>query len=179
MKAVTAYLGLGGNLGDPEEAIRKALALLEADGSVKIIGVSSFYRTEPVGMARIEGQAIPWFVNAVAKICTPLSPEKLLERCLSIEQQLGRDRSHNPAYTGALSRTLDVDILFYGDSIVHMPGLTIPHPRVQERVFTLVPLRELAPDLMHPELGMTIDALARNLDNQTGLELLEPLSTVH
>ena len=179
MEPVTAYLGLGGNLGHPEETIRKALTLLEESGAVEVRAISSFYRTEPIGMANVEGETIPWFVNAVAEIDTMLSPQALLELCLSIEHELGRDRCHHPAYTGALSRTVDVDILFYGDSVIRLPELIVPHPRVHERGFTLVPLKELAADLVHPELGMTIERLAQTVENQTDIKVLESLLAVH
>jgi len=171
---VTAFLGLGGNLGQPEAAIHQAVALLNAHPAVEVNVLSPFYRTEPIGMAFTEGEVIPWFVNAVAQIATELSAPQLLALCLSIEQQLGRNRTHSGTSAGspggALSRTLDVDILFYGDEVIRQPGLTVPHPRLHERAFTLFPLRDIAPTFRHPELRQTIEALAHNLPDASGVQ---------
>jgi 2-amino-4-hydroxy-6-hydroxymethyldihydropteridine diphosphokinase len=173
--AVIVYLGLGGNLGRPEESIHQAVDLLNAHPLVKVTALSSFYRTEPVGMAAQEGERIPWFVNAAAEILTSLSAPELLAFCLSVEQQLGRVRAQDKEKAGALSRTLDVDLLFYGNEIIHQSGLTVPHPRVHERAFTLLPLREIAPRFCHPALGLTIEALAQRLPDITGVQRLQPL----
>lgn len=160
---VTAFLGLGGNLGQPDEAIRQALELLNVHPAVEVLAVSSFYQTEPVGMAFSEGIIIPWFVNAAAQVRTSLSPEELLALCLQVEHQLGRDRSPVNRQAGAASRTLDVDLLFYGDLIIRQPGLSVPHPRLHERAFALYPLRDIAPQFKHPELGQTMEALVQAL----------------
>lgn len=124
-------------------------------------------------MAIAEGQVIPWFVNAVAQVETSLSPETLLDLCLSIEHQLGRERPGSLAQVGASSRTLDLDILFYGEQVIHRPGLTIPHPRLHERAFTLFPLRDIAPHYCHPALLQTIEALCLKLPTSQGIQLLE------
>jgi 2-amino-4-hydroxy-6-hydroxymethyldihydropteridine diphosphokinase len=170
---VIAYLGLGGNLGRPEETIRQAVALLSVHPLVEITAISSFYRTEPIGMAMQVGERVPWFVNAAVEIATSLPAPELLVFCLSVEQQLGRVRAHDKEQTGALSRTLDVDLLFYGDQVIHQPGLTVPHPRVHERAFTLLPLQEIAPRFCHPVLGLTIETLAQRLPDINGVQRLE------
>jgi 2-amino-4-hydroxy-6-hydroxymethyldihydropteridine diphosphokinase len=126
-----------------------------------------------VGMAAQEGEPIPWFVNAAAEVSTGLSASELLAFCLFVEQQLGRVRAQNALQCGAMSRTLDVDILFYGEQIIHQPGLTVPHPRVHERAFTLLPLREIAPRYRHPALDITIEALAQRLPGMGGVQLME------
>jgi 2-amino-4-hydroxy-6-hydroxymethyldihydropteridine diphosphokinase len=167
---VIAFLGLGGNLGQPEQAIRQALQLLNAHPAVEVHAVSSFYQTEPVGMAVSEGETIPWFVNAAAQVNTDLSAQDLLALCLSVEHQLGRDRSPvAERQAGASSRTLDVDLLFYGDEIIRQVGLIIPHPRLHERAFTLFPLRDIAPHWLHPELNQTITALVEALPATSAL----------
>ncbi len=179
----TAFLGLGGNLGQPEAAIRQALILLNDHPQIEVVAVSSFYETEPVGMAPSEGVCIPWFVNAAARIETSLPSQALMAFCLDVEHQLGRDRSptggpvapalsgqcedasasNPPQPGGALSRTLDVDVLFYGQQILCQPGLTVPHPRLHERAFALYPLRELASAWVHPVLGQTMAQLTEAL----------------
>jgi 2-amino-4-hydroxy-6-hydroxymethyldihydropteridine diphosphokinase len=176
---VTAFLGLGGNLGQPDEAIRQALVLLKDHPAVEVQSVSSFYQTEPVGMSFNEGVAIPWFVNAAAQVRTSLSPQELLALCLSVEHQLGRNRLPMNRGAGAASRTLDVDLLFYGDQIIRQPGLSVPHPRMHERAFTLYPMRDIAPQWRHPELGRTIESLVQALPESSGLRPLEPVANAH
>ena len=191
----TAFLGLGGNLGQPEVAIRLALELLNTHPLIEVVAVSSFYQTEPVGMALSEGVTIPWFVNAAARIETGLSPQALMTFCLLVEHQLGRDRVQgkerigNPPpeslklkdnsesltlAAGALSRTVDVDLLFYGQQIIREPGLTVPHPRLHERAFALYPLRELAPEWMHPVLGQSMEGLTAALCAEQPSDCVEP-----
>ena len=172
--SVRAFLGLGGNLGQPEHTIRQALAELSKHPNLVISSVSSFYRTEPVGMAAVEGESIPWFVNAVAQVETTLSARELLGLCLAVEQHFGRDRSFQPNRHGALSRTLDVDLLLYGKQLISEPDLVVPHPRLHERLFTLMPLNELAPDLVHPLLQQPVGVLLQALPHQAGISLLQP-----
>jgi 2-amino-4-hydroxy-6-hydroxymethyldihydropteridine diphosphokinase len=144
-------LGLGSNLGDREAAIRGALARLAGRG-YRATRTSSLYLTEPVG-----GPPQGWFLNAVADGETALRPEALLSACLAVELELGRVRevANGP-------RTIDVDILFYGDEVLPGPAPVVPHPRLAERRFVLEPLVELLPDLVHPVLGASArELLAR------------------
>jgi 2-amino-4-hydroxy-6-hydroxymethyldihydropteridine diphosphokinase len=145
------FIGLGSNLGDRAALLAQGLARL-ADAGFGVTRESSRYLTEPV-----DAPPQDWFVNAVAAGRTSLTPEELLVACLRVEQALGRERTvhHGP-------RTLDLDILIYGDALREGPDLTLPHPRLHERRFVLTPLCELAPDLRHPRLGATMrELLAR------------------
>jgi 2-amino-4-hydroxy-6-hydroxymethyldihydropteridine diphosphokinase len=134
----TAYIGMGSNLaswaGDPEATLTAAAVGLESFG--RVVARSSLYSTEPVGFADQ-----PRFLNAVVALETNLDPHALLQGLLGIEQEFGRDRS---AGTRNGPRTLDLDILVFGDESISAPGLEIPHPRMEEREFVLIPLRELA-----------------------------------
>jgi len=141
--ATTAYIGLGSNLGDKAGYLKKALELLDAAPGVRVKKVASFYRTEPLG---VTGQ--DWFLNTVAEIETSLSPGDLLDLLLDLEARLGRVR------TGRWGpRTLDLDLLLFGDEEIQSARLTVPHPRLAGRAFVLVPLAELAPDLVIPGHG--------------------------
>jgi 2-amino-4-hydroxy-6-hydroxymethyldihydropteridine diphosphokinase len=131
--AARAYVGLGANLGDPGTALRAALDQLAGLPHTQLEGVSSFYKTAP-----IDAQG-PDFLNAVAGLLTTLSPDALLDRLQAIESAHGRERPHRNA-----PRTLDLDLLLYGDRQMATPRLTLPHPRLHERAFVLVPLAEVA-----------------------------------
>ena len=131
------YLSLGGNLGDPSTAMGTALRLLDADATTDVIAVSSLYRTPPWGK-----RDQPEFLNACAELSTGRSPRSLLERCLTLEQRLERVREERWG-----PRLIDIDILLFGNRAIHLPGLDVPHVRMLERAFVLVPLLEIAPTL--------------------------------
>ena len=148
---VTAYIGLGSNMGDKKGTCLKALDLLGRAGRVK--KVSSFYCTEPVGYREQED-----FVNAVAELETDISPEALLAECHSIEDALGRSRELRWG-----PRTINLDILLYGDRVISEPTIIIPHPRLAIRRFVLVPLCEIAPQAVHPVFKKTVGHLLHEL----------------
>jgi 2-amino-4-hydroxy-6-hydroxymethyldihydropteridine diphosphokinase len=140
-----AYVGLGSNLGDREATIRSAVAELEAAEGVEVVAVSTLIDTEPVGYVDQ-----PRFLNGVAALETVLPAHAFLDLLLAVEARFGRDRAAVPAQG---PRTLDLDLLLYGDAEIDEPGLRIPHPRLHERAFVLRPLAELAPDLLVPGKG--------------------------
>jgi 2-amino-4-hydroxy-6-hydroxymethyldihydropteridine diphosphokinase len=140
-----AFVGLGSNLGDPEELIASALELLAGEEGIEVLAVSSLRETDPVGF---EDQ--PRFLNGAAELATELAPRELLERLLAIERRLGRIRGDGPRFG---PRTIDLDLLLYGEETVQEPGLTLPHPRLHERRFVLEPLVELDPALEVPGRG--------------------------
>ena len=150
MTAVTAFIGLGANLDRPTERVRAGLQALDHLRETRLAAVSSLYRTAPVGYLDQ-----PDFINAVARLETALTARALLEALLGIEREQGRVR----AFANA-PRTLDLDLLLYGDTVVSEPGLTIPHPRMQERAFVVVPLADIDPDQVVPGLGRARDLLA-------------------
>lgn len=138
-----AFIGLGGNLQDPQAQVARALRDLDRLPSSRVIRRSSLYRSAPVGYADQ-----PDFVNAVAELETTLAPRALLAELLAIEKRYGRIREFQNS-----PRTLDLDLLLYGDLVLREAGLTLPHPRMHERSFVLVPLREIAPDATIPGVG--------------------------
>lgn len=155
---VIAYLSLGSNKGDRIGYVQQAAATLGTFENVKIVRTSSFYETEPWNMAATS----TWFVNAVIEIKTTLSPQDLLALCQRIETQLGRTRSGKNIYE---DRTIDIDILFYGNEIIHEENLVIPHESVHLRAFNLVPMLELNADFVHPVLHKTITEMHEDLEN--------------
>lgn len=159
-----AAIALGANLGAPEETFALALSRLRSLG--RIVATSSRYRTRPVGPPQ------PDYQNAAALLETALSPEELLRALLAIEASLGRDRTHEQRWG---PRLLDLDLLFYGALHCDLPGLTLPHPRMHERRFVLLPLSEIAPDWRHPALGKNIRELLTALGPAAPGEA-EPLS---
>lgn len=146
-----AYVGLGSNLGQREETLRHAVVLLGQVREIEVIAVSELRETDPVGVVDQ-----PRFVNGAVAIETTLSPRALLDTLLSVERELGRVRGEERWGP----RTVDLDLLVYGDEIVHEPGLSVPHPRLHERRFALEPLAELDPELDIPGYGRVSEALA-------------------
>jgi 2-amino-4-hydroxy-6-hydroxymethyldihydropteridine diphosphokinase len=144
------FLSLGSNLGDRRTLIRNGLKMLSGAG-VKVLRVSSLYRTEPVDL-----RSQPWFINCAAEVETKLSPRGLLRLLKSTERALGRRRG-----TPKGPRPIDIDILLYENVVVRSPALTIPHARMKERRFVLVPLREIAPRVLHPATRKTVSAMLR------------------
>lgn len=137
-KAETVYLGLGGNLGRPADAMARALQAIDRDDANSVMAVSPLYRTPPWGK-----RDQPDFVNAAARISTRMAPRELLSFCLALERENRRERLERWG-----PRTLDIDLLIFGDRTVDEPGLTLPHPQMTERGFVMVPLSDIAPDLL-------------------------------
>ena len=156
----TAFIALGSNLDDPERQIRNGLRELAALPDTRLVGASSLYRSAPVGY-----RDQPDFVNAVACIETQLKPRALLDHLLAIERCHGRKREFPNA-----PRTLDLDIALFGNLSLREPGLTIPHPRMHERAFVLVPLAEIAPGASIPGRGPVGDLLP-NVDAASVVKL--------
>ncbi len=154
--AVRAFIGLGGNLGDPVAELRRALAAIESLPETRLQACSTFYRSAPWGPI-----AQPDFINAVAEIVTALPPDALMQGLLAIEQAAGRERRERWG-----PRVLDLDLLLYGDLQLDTEQLQVPHPRLPQRPFVLVPLAELAPDLHVPGHGALRD-LCRRLDRSS------------
>lgn len=152
-------LGLGSNVGDREGYLSRAVAGLAARGFAAA-RKSALYLTEPVDAPPQE-----WFVNAAVRGTTSVTPEELLRLCVAVEQELGRVREthHGP-------RTVDIDLLLYGDAVRRSPELTLPHPRLHERRFVLVPVAEIAPELRHPLLGRTMAELLHDCTDSSRVD---------
>jgi 2-amino-4-hydroxy-6-hydroxymethyldihydropteridine diphosphokinase len=159
----SVFLGLGSNLGNSEETIERSLPALGLRG-FRVTARSSLYLTEPV---EAPGQGS--FLNAVVGGETELTPEELLAHCLEVEAELGRVRGahHGP-------RTLDIDLLLFGSLVRATPDLTLPHPRLHERLFVLVPLEEIAPEAWHPRLGKNVRQLRGECPDRSALALYRP-----
>ncbi|MGZ4141481.1 MAG: 2-amino-4-hydroxy-6-hydroxymethyldihydropteridine diphosphokinase [Actinomycetota bacterium] len=147
-----AYIGLGSNLGDRRALLRQAIEALDW-GSVTVVARSGVYQTVPVGGP--EGQ--PDFLNQVIAVDTTLDARALWERCSAVEAALGRGRLHEERWG---PRTIDIDLLAFGDETIDSPELVVPHPQIAARAFVLVPLAEIAPDAVLPGLGPVRDVLA-------------------
>ena len=143
---VQAYLGLGSNIGDRKQLLLTAIDLIGNIKGIKVTKQSSIYETAPIGYTDQ-----PNFLNLCLEIETKLSPQQLLKHCLDIEQQLHRVREIRWG-----PRTLDIDILLYSDNIIETDNLSVPHPRMQERAFVLIPLNDIASDKQNPRLNQKI-----------------------
>lgn len=146
-----AFVGLGANLRDRERTIRRAIDLLADAEGVRVVGVSALRETEPVGLLDQ-----PPFLNGAVAVETELDAPHLLDRLLAIERELGRTR-HGARYG---PRTIDLDLLLFGDEVLEEPGLSVPHPRLHERRFALEPLADLDPDAVVPGRGSVRDLLS-------------------
>jgi 2-amino-4-hydroxy-6-hydroxymethyldihydropteridine diphosphokinase len=149
-----AYVGLGSNLGPSEVTILRAVDLLAAEEGIEVTELSELRETEPVGVVEQ-----PMFLNGAVAIETSLSPRELLDVLLRVERELGRERAERWG-----PRTIDLDLLVYGDETVDEPGLRVPHPRLHERRFALEPLADLEPALQIPGVG-TVSALLTALES--------------
>lgn len=156
-----AYVALGANIGEPQRQVEAGFAALAALPGTRVVARSSLYRSAPVGYADQ-----PDFINAVAAVDTGLEPQALLAALLGIERAHGRVRDFPNA-----PRTLDLDIVLYGERVIHEPGLTVPHARMLERAFVMLPLAEIAPDANVPGQG-SVRALAARVD-ASGLVRIE------
>jgi len=148
-----AFIGIGSNLGEPVHNCDVAIRAMMADRRNRVVEVSPFYRTEPVGK-KDQG----WFVNAVAALETSRSPRELLEFIQTVEHEMGRERKEKWG-----PRIIDLDILFYNDQVVRGENLVVPHPRLHERRFVLTPLNDIAPGLRHPLLDKSVAELLSEL----------------
>jgi len=158
-----AYVGLGSNLGDKTDNIRQALDMLDRADGVSVLAVSSFYETEPEGY---EDQ--DWFVNAAAQMQTDLPPRGLLKLLKEMEQAIGREESVRWG-----PRKIDLDLLLYDQLCLESQDLTIPHPRMHQRAFVLVPLAEIAAEMLHPIMEKTIGTLLGELTITKNVRLLD------
>lgn len=160
-EAVTAYLGLGSNLGDRMASLNEAASRLRTPGVLTVVRTSSIYETAPWGYT-----SQPDFLNCVLEIETRLPPTMLLERIEKVEQEIGRTSSwrYGP-------RLIDMDILLYGDLCLQLtdPDLVIPHPRMDQRAFVLVPLAEIAGEAIHPGFRRTISDMASSVEGREGV----------
>lgn len=151
-----AFVGVGANLGDPVAGVREAIAALAGLPQTRLVASSSLYRTAPLGYTAQDD-----FVNAACLLETDLAPRALLDRLRAIEAAAGRERPFKDA-----PRTLDLDLLLYGDETIAEPGLAVPHPRLHERAFALAPVVELDPACVIPGRGLAREWLARAADQR-------------
>ena len=160
------YLSVGSNMGDPMSNCSRGLESLCADGQVRLLARSPFYRTQPVDYLEQD-----WFVNAALLVQTALAPLDLLEKTQAIQVQMGR--KDDAIRFGP--RILDLDIIFYGNQVIDTPHLVVPHPRMHKRRFVLRPICDIDPTVMHPVLGKTVRELLDQLP--TDLQDMEPCSS--
>jgi 2-amino-4-hydroxy-6-hydroxymethyldihydropteridine diphosphokinase len=160
---VISYLGIGSNLGDPVQNCREALREISSLKNTRVLRRSSLYRTQPVGNASQE-----WFVNGVLEVRTAFTASHLLKALQWVEQALGRVRTEKWG-----PRTIDIDILLFGQEIVETGDLVIPHPEMHKRRFVLVPINEIAPYVIHPRYGVSMKGLLDRLADDLAVERIE------
>lgn len=160
MKSI-AYLSLGSNLEDRLKYLKEAIQLLEKNDSVEIIDISSIYETDPIGFTN-QGN----FLNIVIKIKTTYSADKLLGECMDIEQELGRKREIRWG-----PRTIDLDILLYNDENIESENLSVPHPRMRERAFVIIPLLEIEPNIQLPTMDQPLMTELERMPDKEGVRL--------
>lgn len=163
----TAYIGFGSNVGDRVDFCDRAVTLLSLLPHSRMTGVSLLYETEPVHDGTEPGNG--WFLNGVVQLETDVTPKSLLAILREIEQSLGRDQDNRSG-----PRTIDLDLLFYGDRTINDPDLVVPHPRLHQRRFVLIPMSELDPLFVHPTLQRTINQLLSENKDTSEVRLLFP-----
>lgn len=167
MARETVYIGFGSNVGDRVDFCDRAVTLLSLLPHSTLTGVSLLYETEPVFDHAQPGDG--WFLNGVVQVDTDITPRSLMMVLREIERALGREDAHR-----AGPRTIDLDILFYGDRVIEEPDLVVPHPRLHQRRFVLMPLSELAPLLVHPVRQRSVNQMLADVDDRSGVRLLFP-----
>ena len=167
MERETVFIGFGSNVGDRQDFCDRAVTLLSLLPHSQLLGVSLLYETEPVNDHAQPGDG--WFLNGVVQIETDIAPNSLLTILREIERALGRDEENRSG-----PRTIDLDILFYGQRIIDEPDLMVPHPRMHQRRFVLMPLNELDPLFLHPSLQCTVSQLLAEAGEQPEVRLLFP-----
>ena len=156
-----AYLSIGSNMGDRLETFRRAFEILGNNPQIDLLSCSSLYETDPVGYTEQD-----CFLNAVIKVQTTLNPEELLKTCMDVEQELGRKREKRWG-----PRTLDLDILLYNHENIESEILSVPHPRMHERGFVIIPLMELTPEIRLPNIDESLSELLEKSSDKKGVRL--------
>ena len=167
MECETAYIGFGSNVGDRIDFCDRAVTLLSLLPHSQVTGVSLLYETEPVNDGANPGAG--WFLNGVVQLETAITPESLLGMLREIERSLGRDDDNRSG-----PRTIDLDLLFYGQRVIDQAGLKVPHPRLHTRRFVLMPLSELAPLLVHPTRLRSVNQMLSETADPSEVRLLFP-----
>ncbi|MBM4138592.1 MAG: 2-amino-4-hydroxy-6-hydroxymethyldihydropteridine diphosphokinase [Nitrospira sp.] len=172
MSRETAYIGFGSNAGDRIDLCNRAITLLGLLPHSRVAGISLLYETEPVHDGTDPGDS--WFLNGVVQLETDVMPRSLLMVLREIERSLGRDQDHRSG-----PRTIDLDLLFYGDQMINDPDVVVPHPRLHQRRFVLIPMSELDPLFVHPTLQRTITQLLAENTDTSEVRLLFPQPSTH